>query len=66
MNTVNLSTLAFALPTNLGSLVLFVISAVVIWAIIRFVFKLAHKVFTLGCAAVVIIGVLVIISHLVK
>jgi hypothetical protein len=66
MDAMPLSNIALTLPSNMNNLILFVISAVVIWAIIRFVFKLAHKIITFGCAAVVIIGILLIISRLVK
>ncbi|MBN2045764.1 MAG: hypothetical protein JW757_12130 [Anaerolineales bacterium] len=36
------------------------------WIILRFIFKLARKVFQLGCLAIVIIGALVLINQYIQ
>jgi hypothetical protein len=36
------------------------------WIILRFVLKLASKVFKLGCLAIIVIGAIVIISQMIQ
>jgi hypothetical protein len=55
---------------NLGSDVLNIIGIILAvgvgWIILRFVFKLAQKVFQLGCLAIVIIGAIILVSRMIQ
>jgi hypothetical protein len=49
------------LSDPLMKILLFILALAVGWLLIRFIFKLARRVFMIGCAAIVVLGVILII-----
>jgi len=43
-------------PPNLMNILLVIILLVVGWVVLRFIFKIARRVFMLGCVAILVIG----------
>ncbi len=43
-------------PPNLMNILLVIILLVVGWVVLRFIFKIAMRVFMLGCVAILVIG----------
>jgi ABC-type iron transport system FetAB permease component len=43
-------------PPNLSNILLVIILLVVGWVVLRFIFKIAKRVFMLGCVAILVVG----------
>jgi len=43
-------------PPDLSNILLVIILLVVGWVVLRFIFKIARRVFMLGCVAILVIG----------
>jgi hypothetical protein len=47
-----------SLPENVTQILIIIAVLAVVWIAIRFVFKLAFRVMALGCAGIVILGII--------
>jgi hypothetical protein len=51
---------------QLPQIIIFFVILVVAWLVLRFVLRLAWKVFSIGCSLIVLLGVILIVLSLIR
>jgi hypothetical protein len=53
-------------PNQLTNIVLYMVILVVVWLALRFVLRIAHRIFVFGCGAILVLGLLLILMKFLR
>jgi hypothetical protein len=53
-------------PNQLTNIVLYIVILVVVWLALRFVLRIAHRIFVFGCGAILVLGLLLILMRFLR
>ncbi len=56
-----MNSLAAITPSQLTNIVVYTMVLVVVWLALRFVLRIAHRIFVFGCGAILILGLILVL-----